>query len=85
MTSPERPGGRVYDGLGEELTEDVESTMRAWLEEDCRRQSTRPSSAPTTYGWMRDGVAPCSRSIWRAIRGQMRLDEGPEGGLPAPL
>jgi hypothetical protein len=49
---------RVYAWLGEELAEDVERKMRAWLEEDNRRQSTRPSYSLEDFGWTREEVAP---------------------------
>ena len=49
---------RVYAWLGEELTDDVEQAMRAWLDEDNRRQATRPSYSLDDFGWTRDAVTP---------------------------
>lgn len=48
----------LYAWLGEELDDEVEKAMRAWLEEDSRRQSTRPKYGLDDFGWTRAGVAP---------------------------
>lgn len=49
---------RIYAWLGEELSEDVEQTMRTWVEEDNERQSARPKYGLEDFGWTREEVAP---------------------------
>lgn len=49
---------RVYAFLGEELEEPVENAMRAWLEEDARRQAGRPRYGLEDFGWTHEEVAP---------------------------
>ncbi len=48
----------VYAWLGEELTEEVEQAMRAWIEQDNERQAARPSYSLEDFGWTREEVAP---------------------------
>jgi Sulfotransferase family len=49
---------RIYQWLGEELTEDLEGAMRAWLEQDDERQAKRPHYTLEDFGWSREEVAP---------------------------
>jgi hypothetical protein len=48
---------RVYAWLGEELTEEVEQAMRAWIERDNERQAERPSYGLEDFGWTEAEVA----------------------------
>jgi hypothetical protein len=49
---------RIYEWLGEELSEDVERSMRAWLAEDDKRQAERPKYNLEDFGWTHEEVAP---------------------------
>jgi Sulfotransferase family len=47
----------IYAWLGEELTDEVEQRMRAWVEADDARQAARPRYALEDFGWSEAGVA----------------------------
>jgi hypothetical protein len=47
----------IYAWLGEELTEDVERRMRAWILSDNDRQAARPRYSLADFGWSEASVA----------------------------
>src|SRR5262249_42831059 len=48
----------IYAWLGEELTDEVERRMRAWIETDDARQAARPRYSLADFGWTEASVAP---------------------------